>query len=391
MRDLKKDALLYHSQSPHGKIAVVSTKPVANKDDLTLAYTPGVAEPCKEIANDVSKVYEYTAKGNMVAIVTDGTRVLGLGNIGPEAALPVMEGKAILFKTFANVDAFPICVRREKPEEVIETVKRIAPSFGAVNLEDIESPDCFMIEDALQDIGIPVFHDDQHGTAIVIVAGLENALTVVGKEKDSARIVVAGAGAAGIACTRLLHAAGFRNVVITDSKGIIHEKRKDITDHKLQAARITRGFEGSLGDAVKNADAIIALSGKPGLVTKEMIASMSAKPIVFALTNPMPEISPEDAKKFGAAVIATGRSDYPNQVNNALAFPGVFRGALDIRAKQITEKMKLAAMHAIASSVKNPTEEKILPSIFENGLAYRVAEAVKEAHDARPHAVQAKE
>ena len=364
-----------------GKIEVTSKVPLETREDLSLAYTPGVAEACREIAKDVSRVYEYTSKGNLVAVVSDGSAVLGLGNIGPEAGLPVMEGKAILFKKFGNVDAFPICLKTQDTEEIIKAVKLLEPTFGGINLEDISAPRCFEIEERLKaEMGIPVFHDDQHGTAIVVLAGLINASKVVGKDIRGLKVVLSGAGAAGMAVTKLLLTYGISNFILCDSKGTIYEGRAGMNSVKEEIAKVTnRGFiKGSLSEALKGADAFIGVS-QPNLVNAEMVKSMSEKAIIFAMANPVPEIYPDEAKKGGALVIATGRSDYPNQVNNVLAFPGVFRGVLDVRARQITDKMKIAAAQAIAGFVKDPSPKKIVPSVFEEGIAQAVAEAVKNS------------
>jgi len=364
-----------------GKIEVTSKVPLETREDLSLAYTPGVAEACREIAKDVSRVFEYTSKGNLVAVVSDGSAVLGLGNIGPEAGLPVMEGKAILFKKFGNVDAFPICLKTQDTEEIIKAVKLLEPTFGGINLEDISAPRCFEIEERLKaEMGIPVFHDDQHGTAIVVLAGLINASKVVGKDIRGLKVVLSGAGAAGMAVTKLLLTYGISNFILCDSKGTIYEGRAGMNSVKEEIAKVTnRGFiKGSLSEALKGADAFIGVS-QPNLVNAEMVKSMSEKAIIFAMANPVPEIYPDEAKKGGALVIATGRSDYPNQVNNVLAFPGVFRGVLDVRARQITDKMKIAAAQAIAGFVKDPSPKKIVPSVFEEGIAQAVAEAVKNS------------
>lgn len=375
---IREDALKLHEKL-RGKIGMYNKYNLVNPKDLALIYTPGVAEPCKEIAINSSKVYDYTFKGNTIAIVSDGTRVLGLGNIGPEAGLPVMEGKAMLFKQFGGVDAVPICINRETPQDVINTIKSIAPSFGGINLEDIESPDCFFIEESLQEIGIPVFHDDQHGTAIAIVAALKNALKFLKKDINSAKVVLAGGGAAGLAAVNLMHAYGFENIVLVDSKGIINKGRNDLNEYKIRALDKVMNHVGTLEDACKEADAIIGLSGKQNLITESMIKSMNRHPIVFALTNPDPEVNPKDAKRWGAFIVATGRSDFPNQVNNALVFPGLFRGTLDVRASKINMEMKIAAVDALADTLTYVFEDKILPGIMEGAVHRNVAKAVSQA------------
>ncbi|BAQ11934.1 malate dehydrogenase [Bacillus sp. OxB-1] len=367
-----------------GKMETVSKVPLENKTDLSLAYSPGVAEPCVEIANDPSLVYEYTIKGNLVAVVTDGTAVLGLGDIGPEAALPVMEGKALLLKRYANIDAFPICLDTKDVDEIVRTVKLMSPTFGAVNLEDISAPRCFEVERRLrEELDIPVFHDDQHGTAIVVGAGLLNALKVVNKEIESVRVVVNGAGAAGVAIIKLLLNLGFKDVIICDSKGIIYKGRpNDMNPIKYEIAEITnpRQLSGSLRDAMEGADIFIGVS-VANILTKDLIDSMNVDPIVFALANPLPEIAPSLAQEFGVRIIATGRSDYPNQVNNVLAFPGIFRGALDVRATEINESMKLAATHAIADIIDDSDlrDDYIIPDPFDERVVDRVAKAVARA------------
>ena len=369
-----------------GKLEVKPRISVDSKEKLSIAYTPGVAEVCREIYNNPDAVYDYTIKGNSVAVVSDGSAVLGLGNIGPEAALPVMEGKALLFKEFAGIDAFPICLATQESNEIIKIVKAIAPVFGGVNLEDISAPRCFEIEAALQGIGIPVMHDDQHGTAIVVLAGLINAAKAVGKQLEELKVVISGAGAAGTAVARLLLCLGIdrqictsvREIIICDSKGIIHKGRADLAPHKKELADATNksGIAGSLADAMKGCDAFIGVSA-PGIVTEEMIRTMANNAIVFAMANPVPEIMPDIAGR-AAAVVATGRSDFPNQVNNVLAFPGVFRGALDARASRITNEMKLAAAYALAGCVK-PSAGRILPEALDRSVAQKVAEAVRKA------------
>ncbi|WP_342510219.1 malic enzyme-like NAD(P)-binding protein [Sporosarcina sp. FSL K6-2383] len=367
-----------------GKMETVSKVPLENRVDLSLAYSPGVAEPCLEIAKNPTAVYEYTIKGNLVAVVTDGTAVLGLGDIGPEAALPVMEGKAMLLKSFAGIDAFPICLDTTDVEEIVQIVKAISPTFGAINLEDISAPRCFEIERRLrEECAIPVFHDDQHGTAIVVGAGLLNALRVVKKEIHSVKIVVNGAGAAGIAITKLLLTIGFTQITICDSQGIIYKGRPNgmnPTKHEIADITNPEGLTGSLQDAMVGADVFIGVS-VANLLTKELIACMNADPIVFGLANPNPELSPDKAQEYGVRIIATGRSDHPNQVNNVLAFPGIFRGALDVRASEINEQMKLAATYAIASLIDGDDlrDDYIIPDPFDERVVKVVAEAVSKA------------
>ncbi|WP_078414022.1 NAD(P)-dependent malic enzyme [Priestia abyssalis] len=380
---LREEALHMH-RVHQGKLESKSKIPVRNAQDLSLAYSPGVAEPCKAIYDDVNKVYEYTMKGNMVAVVSDGTAVLGLGNIGPEAALPVMEGKAVLFKSFAGVDAFPICLNTTDVDKIVETVKMLEPTFGGVNLEDIAAPNCFIIEERLKkETNIPVFHDDQHGTAIVTVAGLLNALKIVGKAMSEIKVVANGAGAAGIAIIKLLYRYGVRNIIMCDSKGAIYEDRPyGMNIVKAEVASYTNRdkLEGSLADVIKEADVFIGVSVE-GALTKEMIETMNENPIIFAMANPVPEIMPEGAKAAGAKVIGTGRSDFPNQVNNVLAFPGIFRGALDVRATHINEKMKMAAVEAIAGLIdeKELHADYVIPAPFDSRIAPAVAAAVAKA------------
>ena len=376
MSDYYSKSLALHKKHK-GKLEVVSKVPLATREDLSLLYTPGVAEPSRIIAENTEEMYEYTMKGNMVAIITDGSSVLGLGNIGPEASLPVMEGKAILLKEFAGVDAFPICLDTQDTEEIIKTIKNIAPGFGGINLEDISAPRCFEIEERLQDIGIPVFHDDQHGTAIVVLAGLINALKVAEKEMSSLRIVINGAGAAGVAIWKILKTQGVKDIVICDSKGVIHQGRNDLSGAKLHIAKNSNAREGVLGDVLAESDVFIGVS-IPKILTKEMVESMNNKSIVFALANPEPEILPDEAKEAGAFIVATGRSDFQNQVNNVLAFPGIFRGALDSRVKKITEEMKLRAAYAIAELVENPSVENILPGTLDKNVAKAVSRAVQD-------------
>ena len=357
-----------------GKLEIKSKLQLKTKEDLSVAYTPGVAEVSSEIHKDKSKAYDYTIKANTVAVISDGSAVLGLGNIGPEAALPVMEGKAILFKEFADIDAFPICLKDQDTQKTIETIKNIAPVFGGINLEDFKAPECFEIEQALQDIGIPVMHDDQHGTAIVVLAGLINALKL--KKIENPKIIINGAGAAGIAITKIIYDYGFENIIVIDSKGIIYKERENLTKEKKQIAEKTNSEKGDLSSALKNADVFIGVS-KPNILTKEMVKLMNSNPIIFALSNPVPEIMPDLAKEAGAFIVATGRSDFPNQINNVLAFPGIFRGALDSGAKQITDKMKLASAKALANLIENPEPEKILPDPFDKRVVPAISEAVK--------------
>lgn len=380
---LREEALHMHRINK-GKLESKSKIPVRNAEDLSLAYSPGVAEPCKEIYDDVNNVYEYTMKGNMVAVVSDGTAVLGLGNIGPEAALPVMEGKAVLFKSFAGVDAFPICLNTTDVDKIIETVKLLEPTFGGVNLEDIAAPNCFEIEERLKkETNIPVFHDDQHGTAIVTVAGLLNALKLTGRKMSQIKVVANGAGAAGIAIIKLLYSYGVRDIIMCDSKGTIYDKRPHGMNRiKDEVAAYTNRskVEGTLADALEEADVFIGVSVE-GALTPEMIRKMNPDPIIFAMANPVPEIMPEEAKKAGAKVIGTGRSDFPNQVNNVLAFPGIFRGALDVRATHINEKMKMAAVEAIANLIteEDLNTDYVIPGPFDARVAPAVAAAVAKA------------
>ncbi len=365
-----------------GKIETVSKTPVKSREDLAIAYTPGVAEPCKEIAKDKELAYTYTIKQNTVAVVSDGSAVLGLGNIGPYAGMPVMEGKAVLFKEFGGVNAVPICLDTQDTEEIIQTVKNIAPAFGGINLEDISAPRCFEIEERLKEmLDIPVFHDDQHGTAIVVLAGIMNALKVVGKKKEDCKVVVNGAGSAGVAISKLLITYGFKNLIMCDKFGVLDPENPDMNYMQQEMARITNPNKetGKLADVMKNADIFVGVSA-PGIVTEEMVASMAQDSILFAMANPVPEIMPDIAKKAGARVVGTGRSDFPNQVNNVVAFPGIFKGALEGRAPQITEKMKLAAANAIANLVPDSelSDVNILPQAFMPGVAEVVAKAVKD-------------
>ncbi len=363
-----------------GKISVESKLPLETKDDLSIAYTPGVAEPCKEIAEDAERAYDYTAKGNLVAVISDGSAVLGLGNIGPEAALPVMEGKAVLFKKFANVDAIPIVLSTQDTEEIITAVKAIAPTFWGINLEDISAPRCFEIEQRLkEELPIPVFHDDQHGTAIVTLAGMINSCRLTNRELEDLTVVINGAGAAGVAIVKLLFAAGVKEVMMCDSKGIIYEERDNLNDEKKEMAKLTNfsGRKGSLEDAVKKADVFIGVSA-PGVLSKDMVRSMAKDPIIFAMANPTPEIMPNEAKAAGAHIIATGRSDFPNQINNVLAFPGLFRGALDARISNLTTEMFIKVAEAIADCVEDLSPDKIIPSPFDVRVPEQVAKAVRE-------------
>lgn len=374
--DVYEKSLELHKKA-HGKLCVECKVPLNGAEDLSLAYSPGVAQPCLEINKDYNTIYDYTAKGNMVAVVTNGTAVLGLGNIGAGAGLPVMEGKAVLFKSFAGVDAFPICLDTMDPDKIVETVKLMEPTFGGVNLEDIKAPECFYIEEKLKEIcNIPVFHDDQHGTAIVTLAGLVNAVKVVGKEMKDLHVVVSGAGAAAIAITKLLLSAGVADAILCDRKGAIYEGRDNLNDVKAQMSKITNKekLSGSLADVIKGADVFVGVSG-PGVLSAEMVKTMAKDPIIFACANPDPEIDPAVAKEAGAAVIGTGRSDYPNQVNNVLAFPGIFRGALDVRATKINDEMKLAAAHAIADLVtaEELNADYVIPSPFDPRVAPAVA------------------
>ncbi|RXM55095.1 NAD-dependent malic enzyme [Clostridium tetani] len=378
--DVKEMALKLHSEKK-GKLEVVGKISVKNREDLALAYTPGVAEPCVHISKDKNKVYEYTTKGNMVAVVTNGTAVLGLGNIGPEAALPVMEGKALLFKEFANVDAFPICLDTEDPEEIIRTVKLMAPGFGGINLEDIKAPECFYIEERLKkELDIPVFHDDQHGTAIVVLAGIYNALKIVDKKLEEAKILINGAGSAGIAICKLLLNAGACNIVMCDINGSLVEGDENLNPAQKEIAKVTNKEKekGKLVDVIKDKDIFIGVSGSK-ILTKEMVSTMAKDSIVFAMANPEPEILPDEAKAGGARVVATGRSDFPNQINNVLVFPGIFRGALDVKAREINEEMKIAAARGVANLIKEEdlNEEYIIPDPFNKEVAESVSKEVR--------------
>lgn len=380
--DAKQEALKMHEQW-QGKIEVTSRVPVRNQHDLAVAYTPGVAHPCLEISQDVNLSYKYTRRSNLVLVVTDGTAVLGLGDIGPEAGMPVMEGKCVLFKSFANVDAFPLCVRSKNVDDIVNTVRLIAGSFGGVNLEDISAPRCFEIERRLKEVcDIPIFHDDQHGTAVVTAAAMINALKLVGKDIHNITVTVSGAGAAAVAVSKLLLSMGVADVILCDRKGILHEGRPDGLDtSKAEMARITnkQGKKGLLADALLGSDVLIGLSG-PGLVTGDMIRAMNKDAIVLAMANPTPEIFPDEAKAGGARIIGTGRSDFLNQINNVLAFPGIFRGTLDVRASDINEEMKMAAAYAIAEFVGDRlTDSFIVPNAFDPGLGAAVGAAVAKA------------
>ena len=380
--DYAKESLKLHYELK-GKLEITPRAKVDSKEALSLAYTPGVAEPCLVIQKDVEKSYELTRRWNTVAVVTDGTAVLGLGDIGPEAGMPVMEGKCVLFKAFGDVDAIPLCVRTKDVEEIVRTVSLLAGSFGGVNLEDISAPRCFEIEKRLKEVcDIPIFHDDQHGTAVVTLAGLINALKLTGKKIEEVKIVTSGAGAAGIAIIKLLLSMGAKHVIMTDREGAIYKGRENLNPIKMEMAEITNLSmeKGSLSDVIKNADVFIGVSA-PGTLNKDMVKSMAKKPIIFACANPIPEIFPEDAKEAGAAVVSTGRSDFPNQINNVLCFPGIFRGALDVRAKDINDEMKVAAAYAIAELVSNQelNAEYILPAAFDERVKDAVAKAVAEA------------
>ena len=380
--DYAKESLRLHGEWK-GKIEVTARVPVETKDDLSLAYTPGVAQPCMEIQKDLEKSYELTRRWNLCAVITDGSAVLGLGDIGPEAGMPVMEGKCVLFKAFGDVDAFPLCVKTHDVDEFVNTVALISGSFGGVNLEDISAPRCFEIERKLKErCDIPIFHDDQHGTAVITLAGLTNALKVVGKKKEDVRIVTSGAGAAAIAIVKLLLSAGFWNVTMCDRKGAIYKGREGLNWIKEEMAEVTNleHKAGSLADMLVGADVFIGVSA-PGTVTTEMVKAMNKDAIVFACANPTPEILPEDAKAGGAKVISTGRSDYPNQINNVLAFPGIFRGAFDVRASDINEEMKVAAAHALAELISESelSEDYIIPKAFDHRVGPAVAKAVAEA------------
>ena len=379
----KKEFALQQHEKWAGKLEVVSRAKVETPEDLSVAYTPGVAEPCLKISEDVDLSYKYTRRHNMVAVITDGTAVLGLGDIGPEAGMPVMEGKCVLFKSFADVDAFPLCVRSKDVDEIVQTVKLIAGSFGGINLEDISAPRCFEIERRLKECcDIPIFHDDQHGTAVVVCAALINALKLTGKKLEKVKVVTTGAGAAGIAIIKLLISLGLKNVIMCDRTGAIYEGRDGLNSEKMAMAGITnqKKEKGTIGDVIKGADVFIGVSG-PGTLTQDMIRTMADQPILFPMANPVPEIMPDEAKAAGAAVVGTGRSDFPNQINNVLAFPGIFRGALDVRAKDINDEMKVAAAYAIASLIdeKDLTPEYIIPNPFDKRVVEAVSKAVAQA------------
>ena len=381
--DYAKESLRLHREWK-GKIEVIATVPVESKEDLSLAYTPGVAQPCLEIQKDIEQSYELTRRWNTCLVVTDGTAVLGLGDIGPEAGMPVMEGKCVLFKAFGNVDAFPLCIKSKDVDEIVNTIYLISGSFGGVNLEDIAAPRCFEIEKRLKEkCDIPIFHDDQHGTAVITLAGLKNALKVVGKELTGIRIAVNGAGAAAISITRLLLSAGVRDVTLCDRSGIIYKGRAEgMNEIKKEMAEVTnpRGLKGTLADAVAGADGFIGVSA-PGVLTQEMVKAMARDAVIFACANPTPEIFPDEARTAGARVIATGRSDFPNQINNVLAFPGIFRGTFDVRASDINDEMKIAAAEALAGLISEEelNEDYIIPAAFDPRVGQAVAEAVAEA------------
>lgn len=373
-----KQSLEIHTKNL-GKIEVAVKLPLKNKKDLSIAYSPGVAAVSRRISEKPSDVWKYTIKANTVAVVTDGSAILGLGNLGPYAAIPVMEGKAALFKKFANIDAFPICLDTQNEDEIINLVKLLSPVFGAINLEDISAPRCFNIEKRLrQELKIPVMHDDQHGTAVVVLAGLINSLKLRRSKKEDVRIVINGAGSAGLAITDLILKYGFKNIILNDSKGVIYKGREDLNEEKSKFALITNreSIKGGLVDSLRGADVFIGVS-KGRILTKEMIKTMNKKPIVFALANPEPEIMPEEAREAGAFIIATGRSDYPNQVNNVLAFPGIFRGALDNRIKQFNDKIFIKAAEALASSVKKVSKNKIIPGPFDIGVVQKIAKTIR--------------
>ncbi|MBU3207521.1 NAD-dependent malic enzyme [Clostridium algidicarnis] len=376
------DALKFHEEK-RGKLEILSRVEVKDANDLSLAYTPGVAQPCLEIQKDPDKAYIYTRKWNTVAVISDGTAVLGLGDIGPMASLPVMEGKSVLFKTFGDVDAIPIVLDTKDADEIVETIVRIAPTFGGINLEDISAPRCFEIEEKLKKrLDIPVFHDDQHGTAIVTLAALLNSLKVVNKRLEDLKVIVNGAGSAGVAITKLLLSSGVKNIILCDRTGAIFDGRQNLNSSKSEMSLITNPNkeQGSLKDVLKNSDVFVGVSA-PNALNEELVKSMNKNAIIFAMANPIPEIFPDDAKKAGARIVGTGRSDFPNQINNILAFPGIFRGALDVRASSINEEMKLAAAYAIASSVKESelNENNVMPKSFDKNVQVKVAEAVKAA------------
>lgn len=379
----KKEFALKKHEEWQGKIEVISRAEVKNREQLSVAYTPGVAEPCLEIAKDTDLSYKYTRRGNLVAVITDGTAVLGLGDIGPEAGMPVMEGKCALFKEFGGVDAFPLCVRSKDVDEIVNTVKLIAGSFGGINLEDISAPRCFEIERRLKaECDIPVFHDDQHGTAVIVLAGMINALKVAGKKMSEIKLVVNGAGSAGIAVTKLLISAGVKNVIMCDKIGALYEGAEGMTDAQAEMAKVTNpeNRRGTLADMLVGADAFVGVSA-PNLVTAEMVKTMAKDPVMFAMANPVPEILPDIAVAAGVKVMGTGRSDYPNQINNVMAFPGIFKGALSVRASDINDEMKMAAAHAIASLIPDDElrPDRIVPDVFDKRLAENVAAAVADA------------
>ena len=378
--DIRKDSLKKHYEW-NGKIEVVTRCPLETREDMSLAYTPGVAEACLEIEKDVNKSFQLTRRNNLVAVITDGTAVLGLGDIGPEAGMPVMEGKCALFKAFADVDAFPLCIKSKDPQEIVKTIQLISGSFGGINLEDISAPRCFEIEKKLKECtDIPIFHDDQHGTAVVVLAALLNALKVVKKDISSAKIVLNGLGAAGTAIAKMLITAGAKNMVLVDKKGIIEENDVSLGEERQSLAKITNNenLKGDLSVAIKNADVFVGVSA-PNILSEDMVKTMNSDSIVFAMANPTPEIMPDIAKNAGARIVGTGRSDFPNQINNVLVFPGIFRGALDANATEITENMKLAAAKALAEHIKENelSEENIIPSALDKSIAYEVAKAVK--------------
>ncbi|MFH1053646.1 MAG: malic enzyme-like NAD(P)-binding protein [Candidatus Woesearchaeota archaeon] len=377
---IEEESLRLHFENK-GKIATLVKTPLKDNKDLTLAYTPGVAEPCRQINKNPKEVYKYTNIGNTVAVITDGSAVLGLGDIGPSAGLPVMEGKCVLFKEFGNVDAFPIALNSNDPDKIVSTIMAISPSFGGINLEDISAPRCFYIEEKLKkELNIPVFHDDQHGTSIVVLAALINSLKVVDKKKENIKVVINGAGAAGIAITNALINFGVKDITLVDSIGIIFKGRDNLNRYKEDLAKLTnrQKKKGNLADAMEGTDVFIGVS-RPNLVSKEMVQSMNHDPIIFAMANPVPEIMPDIAKDAGAAVVGTGRSDFPNQINNVLAFPGVFRGAFDANATEINEEMKLAASMALAKIVKSPNPDMILPPVFDKSVSKSISDAVKDA------------
>ncbi len=378
--DIYEKSLQFHREH-QGKISQIPRFPIQDRDDLSLAYTPGVAGPCLEIAKNKASLYDYTLKSRTVAVISDGSAVLGLGNIGAAAGLPVMEGKAVLFKRFGDVDAFPICIETQNDEEFLQTVKNIAVNFGGINLEDIAAPRCFTIEQRLIEmLDIPVFHDDQHGTAIVILAAIMNGLKITGKEKAEIKVVISGAGAAGIASAHLLTSFGIKNIILCDTRGAIHMGRNDLVEnpYKLEIAKKMNPHQesGDLGTVIDNTDVFIGVSG-PGVMTGEMVRKMASKSMIFAMANPVPEIMPDIAREAGAFIIGTGRSDFPNQINNILAFPGIFKGLLRTRHGKVTEQMKIAAAIALAELVPNPTADKVVPGVFEIGIADKIADAVE--------------